>query len=366
MRLSLTFACACACAPAMFAGCGAAHMLSSRVHLYDDARLTVISPTVRDDAKLEATQLGVQYGADIVSGATQALTVDAVSSATKFAETRHQLSVSGVYAASAESELSAGYGLSLEPDHGVHAPQLGFAQQLFDERVRASVRYQLLVESMSRTDDAGFSADALGHRVDLGWTQIATRTLVVTALGTFMGYDCAAAIGCFANPYRYVGITQPEGTVLALRERHPHTRVTSAGALRLSWAFAAASALHGGYRLSGDTWGLTAHTADAALASELFASALLLRLETRATLQSRASFYRADYRGGVSALPAYRTADAELSKLWNVRLQLHAEWDVHPVRLVAQVGRMWNRYPDFPALPSRHGWLAGVGLDGAL
>jgi hypothetical protein len=228
--------------------------------------------------------------------------------------------------------------------------------------VRLSARYQLQAESIGRVDDTSFSEHALGHRLDLGWTQIATKSLTVTGLVTATAYDCDQGLGCFANPYRYVGVMQPGAGFIALIERHPDSRFTAAGALRVAWAFSNVGAIHAGYRWAGDSWAISAHTFDAALATEL-RERLLVRAEARATVQGEASFYQARYSTDSGVVPSYRTADAELSAMWNFKSQLHVEWAMKPIRFVGEFGRMWNQYPDFPSLPSRHAWIGGAGID---
>ncbi|MBI4817439.1 MAG: hypothetical protein HY791_14350 [Deltaproteobacteria bacterium] len=84
------------------------------------------------------------------------------------------------------------------------------------------------------------------------------------------------------------------------------------------------------------------------------------------TPRLRSSFYESSYSRGDGEAPAYRTADAELSPLWNGRLLVHLEWALGPVRLAAELGRMWNQYPDFPSLPTRHARIGGLGLDAEL
>lgn len=360
MRVSLT----ALALGAIGTGCGAtvSHRASARVHVYDDPRITVVSPTVEEQAQIADTKVTAHYGVDAVSGATQALTVDAVSAATRFSEVRQDAGLRGAHAFSPETELSGGYNLSREPDDLVHAPSLRLTQELFERMVRAAVGYQLVVESIGRTGDPLFREHALGHRVDVEWTQIATRSLTLTVLGTGTATECSAGIGCFANPYRYVGIARGAARI-ALPERHPDQRFTGAGALRLSWAFAGSSALQAGSRWAVDSWSVAAYTADAAVVTELFGDRLLARAEARATLQSRASFYDERYQSSGGELPAYRTADAELSGLRNARAQLFLDWAWGPVHIVGQVGRMWNYYPGFPALPTRHAWIAGGGLD---
>jgi len=360
VRVSVMFA-------VMTLGCGpgmtrTSHRASSRVHVYSDARITAISPAVRDEATHGRTVVTTSYAADVVSGATQVVTVDAISRATPFADRRHQLGLGVTRSLTPERAVSAAYGYSVERDHETHAPSLGYSQELFDRAVRATARYQLVFEDVGRSDDPLYSQRTRSHRLDLGWSQILGKSLVLAVLATATASTCDAVLGCFANPYRYVGVARGVD-LIALSERHPDARATFAGGARLSWALSRAHALHGGYRLAQDSWAVTAHTADAALVSELFGSHLLVRAETRATFQDAASFYESRYGGGPLSAPAYRTADAELSPLRNVRAVLQLEWRIDPFRLVLQLGRMWNRYPAFRSLPARDAWIAGLGVD---
>jgi hypothetical protein len=349
------------------AGCGGAvtHKATSRVHFYGDERLSVISPSIRDEVQVHKTRIAADYAVDAVSGATQALTVDAVSSATSFSERRHQVGLSGAQALSPETELAAGYALSAEPDHVVHAPSATYTRGLMGDMARVSARYQLQIESIGRVDDTSFSEHALGHRLDLGWTQIATKSISITGLMTATAYGCDQGLGCFANPYRYIGVAQAGAGSVAVIERHPDSRYTGAAALRAAWAFSDVGALHAGYRFAVDSWEISAHTVDTALATELY-HRLLVRAEARATVQGAASFYSARYSAEPGTVPAFRTADAELSELWNFKSQLHLEWAFRRLRLVGEIGRMWNQYPDFPSLTSRHAWIGGIGVDADL
>lgn len=341
----------------------ASHTSSARVHTYRDGIIQVTSPTARHEMAFDDGRVGLDYAVDVVSGATQVLTVDAVTSATKFAEQRHQLGLSGEYELRPETKVSGSVGASIEPDHQVLAPSIGVTQTLLSEMVQLSARYQVLVEAIGRSDLPNFTSDALGHRVDLGWTQILTEALVARALATSTFYSCGAELGCFSNPYRYLGVRMDSGQVLGVSERHPDTRLTGAAALQLSWALSDAQALHGGYRFAADDWGIRGHTLDLSFAQELFDDALLLRLEARGTYQRGASFYETLYTGQGSLVPAYRTADAELSRLYNGRLQLHAQWSMEQWSLIASAGRMWNVYPDFRSVPRRFAWLGGLGAE---
>lgn len=348
-------------------GCGgrAAHSPGARVHVYDDPRLTVVSPAVRHEVEVRGTRASAELAVDLVSGATQALTVDAVSAATRFEEHRRQLAVGIATPLTGRTEARASYGLSLEPDHVAHAPSFGLSRELGDGMAKVGARYQVLVERLGRSDDPGYEAGALGHRVDLSWTAIASRELSGGLLATAAGYACDERPGCFANPYRWVGVYGVEGGILAVPETHPGRRLTAAGALRLAWAPTPTSAIHGGYRLAGDDWGVIAHTADTSVAWQDAALGWLVRAEGRVTIQGAADFQRERYVATATSLPRFRSADAELARLRTLRLQLHLGWQLGWARPALQLGRMWARYDGFAGLDARDAWLAGAGLDAA-
>ncbi|MCC6213332.1 MAG: DUF3570 domain-containing protein [Polyangiaceae bacterium] len=363
MRLPLS---ALPAALALACGGQATHSPGARVHVYEDPRLTVVTPSVREEIEVDRSRAFADYAVDLVSGATQALTVDAVSAATRFEEARQQLSVGVAHPLTERTEARATYGVSLEGDHLAQAPSFGLAREVGDGMAKVSGRYQVVVERIGRADDPSYEASALGHRIDLAWSAIATRELTWAALATASGHTCDERPGCFANPYRWVGVHGTPGGILAVPETHPGRRLTLAGALRLAWAPTPTSALGGGYRWAGDDWGLVAHTVDASGALESPGLGWLLRADARATLQGAADFQRERYVADATSLPRYRTADAELAALWTVRVQVHLGWRLGWARPALQLGRMWSRYDSFAGPAARDAWLAGAGLDGTL
>lgn len=365
MRVPLIRAAALAAIAVVSSACARAevgHTASARLHVYADPRITVVSPTVRDELEHDDWRGSADYAVDVVSGATTTLTADAVSTATTFADRRHQIGVGATRVLGAERELGVAYAASLEPDHAVHAPAISGGAELLDRMARAMLRYQLVAETLGRVDERAYRGEALGHRLDAGWTQILTRTLVLGVQATGTLTSCDRRAGCFVNPYRHVGV-MVGGAPLALAERHPDRRGTGAAALRVSWAARDDWALHLGYRAAADSWAVRAHGGEAAVATERFTGALLLRLDVRGTVQTAAAFYRARYPAEPLRAPTHRTADPELGALWNVRVQLHAELELGAVRAIAALGRMWNRHD---IAPDRDAWLLSLGLDAPL
>lgn len=358
MRLSLTLG-------LLFAGgCAAptAHRASTRLHVYSDSRITAVSPAVSERATFENGSLAATYSVDAVSGATSTLTVDAVTTATRFSDRRHQLGVVGSRVLGPGTELSAGYGYGVEADHSVHAPSVGAGHDLLGGRARVSLRYGLALETVGRADLTWYRQRSTTHRLDAGVTTILHRHLSLVALGTVTYARCDDLLGCVANPYRYVGVSSG-ADVLAMPERNPAERSTFAAAARLSASLTPTLALHLGYRLGADTFRVVGHTLDAALAQELLDGHLLVRGELRGMVQGPASFYASRYFATTAGAPAYRTADGELSRVVSARLSVHVEGRLGPARWIVMLGRLFAHYPDFHSLPRRDAWIAGAGLD---
>ena len=354
--------------------------VASGIHVYQDHRLTVIAPAALATATTASDNtFTASYTADMISGATQTLTADVVSSATEFHDVRHQGTLAADFALSPEERLGGGYTLSYERDHVAHVPSLSYSTEQWNRRIQASLTYSLTLEDFGRVDDPSMSENSISHQVDIAADTILSPDTVVTVLATAFLSQCDPTLGCQSNPYRYVavGVLEPGQAParIALPERHPDSRVGGAGGLRVAHALNQDWALHAGYRYYIDNWDINGHTGSLSVAFAAFSERLELRLGSRTTVQNAASFYRSSYETTPYApdeLPAFRTADAELSALWNASLAARVEWtfpDAGPVqdlKISAQVSHLWQRYPNFPSVPERDAWVGGLGLGGDL
>ncbi len=341
----------------------------ARVDTYTDGSITVVSPTTRVLHPMEGGELEVRYGLDVLSGATQRMTVDGISSATHFEEARHEAQVGGRWRPTTGDSLGLTYALSFEPDFLTHRFSLAGELELMERMATLKASYGLDLNEAGRSDDPEYAQTGHGHELDLAWVHILGRRTQLTAQLFGRADFCEEALGCHASPYRFVAVG-PE-LRWALSERHPDTRYRYAGALRVSQALFSRYALHAGYRYYGDSWSVRAHTTDLALAAGLWAERLVLRAEGRFTWQTSAAFYRDDYTNSKEPVPAYRTGDRELASLWNVgaggRLEasLSGLGPFRQARLNLRVLRLWYRYRDFSEFPSRDAWLLGGGLSAA-
>ena len=356
--------------PSAVAGGGA----SLRTDVYSDEWIVVVSPAAAANVDLgRRVLLDAGVAVDVLSGATQVFTTDVVTSATEFREVRRGVRFRTEVELRPTWRLDGAYALSIEPDHETHTGTVGTEVELFDRMGTLAASYGLWFERVGRAGDPTYRQDTLGQRVDLSWTQILARRSVLTVASTTQWTTCDARLGCQANPYRMVGLVDPDHTrvLTVVPERHPHRRLRQAASVRFVQGLPHGLALQGGYRGYVDTWKIHAHAGDLGLSKAFFGERLVTRAEARFSWQQQASFYRDAYEQDPGALgvPQFRSGDRELARMFNVSGTLRAEVNLPPLgplqlRVSARGGYIHFRYLTFRELPTRNAWLAGAGLAG--
>jgi len=337
---------------------------SARVDVFTDEWVTVVAPSANLDLTLpRGWSVSGAWAADVISGATPHITTDAISSATSFHELRNGLSVDLQAAPKTTWSLHGSYAGSIESDFVSNTAGLGAKVDLLKRMASLRADYHSRFETTGRADDRSYSEPASAQLLDLSWAWILGRGTVATLLASGEWDACSPALGCVANPYRTVRTTQ--GVVLP--ERHPDTRGRAAGALRLSQALGANTAVHGGYRYYADSWRISGHTADLSLARSLFKDALVLRANGRFSRQGAAFFFGPEYDG----TPAWRTGDRDLGALHTWKAGIAVEGSAYTLEglsrlsLAANIDRLWLRQDDFAGDHSHDAWLVGGGLSAA-
>ncbi|HEV3031781.1 MAG TPA: DUF3570 domain-containing protein [Polyangia bacterium] len=278
--------------------------------------------------------LAAGYEVDIVSGATPSVyRVDAVSTATKFSDTRHQVHGALAYQRPT-SAWSFGYSYGWESDYRSSAVTGTTTSDLLDHNFTVGLSY---THNFDRVCDAnnsnigdqpldlkpltlsahcfGGEADVTTHKLaidtfqpSLSWT--ATPKLLLQLGSTIQILD-----GFQSNPYRRVLVGMQSRTP---QERLPQFRQRYAVFARAVYALPAvrASGLFMA-RLYEDTWAVQAATGEVVL-NKYFGPGLLATVRGRYHVQSGASFYR-DARGYLELGPGgqYWTGDRELSPMSN-------------------------------------------------
>ncbi|HET9958773.1 MAG TPA: DUF3570 domain-containing protein [Polyangiaceae bacterium] len=308
------------------------------------SHVTVLNPTLDASAQpVEGVRVRAGYEADIVSGASEAVkagrltSVDVVSSATSFHDTR-QVASGGVTLARESTELSATYAYGTESDYRSHSIAVSAKTSFLQRNTELSLGYargfDQVCTSAFATAIAPSARIALdsskgcftkaenraSRDVDLdtlraGWTQAWSPIWSTQLVATF-----ALQHGFLANPYRSVVIA-PAGDVAL--ENHPENRARAALTLRSRWylrgpKLAVGASIH----LYRDTWDIDAQSYELEAERYLF-SALRVAVRARYYHQGAALFFSDDYTGGEPAdgpRGQYWSGDRELSRLSNYGL----------------------------------------------
>lgn len=302
--------------------------------------LTVIHPQLDFGVDVgESTSLGFGYAADIVSGATaKVYSVDAVSSATTFSDTRHEGSVSLGFGGS-RSRLSFHGGIGTESDY--HSFTAGASGDIdlpgkntnialsythnFDEvcdrdnsNETPFERRTLDDSGTCKTKSALFGEDTVGvtmwHDITIDTAQgTITQNLSPTLIAQVSTFGQIVQ-GFQSNPYRAVRVRGIEA-----QEAVPAVRARLAVTGRLNkYLPALRSAVNLTARGYSDTWGVNSGTFELAY-SQYVGNALLLRFRGRVYQQSSATFFKdAFFYMTEGEAGAYFTGDRELGKLRHV------------------------------------------------
>jgi hypothetical protein len=328
-----------------------------RASTYQDSDHTSVT-TLGATANVEvpgAMRVGASYLADIVSSAS----VDVVSAATgRFHETRHEAAGHAELLLS-EVELGGSYRYSVENDWRSSSIGATSSFDMAQKNTQLTLGGTLVLNQVGRADDPIFSKQLRTYALNLGLTQNIDKKTLAQLLTT-ISYD----EGFQSSPYRYVSTSDRAFTFL---ERDPTTRLRQAAALRLRRSIFSSSSVGVEYRLYFDDWGTVGHTGQLRLSSDL-SEVTSVALRQRLHYQDRANFYQASYDRPFR----YMTVDRELSTFWDSfsGAQLLVEWQgVGPFTKIGadlSADFFYFRYLDFAPLPHRVGFVAAVGLLGAL
>lgn len=224
-------------------------------HAYDGGGVEVTGPSLKLLKRIgQSLALSGNYYVDAISSAS----IDVVTTASPYTEKRTETSLGLQYLAG-KSIMSAGYTHSDENDFDANSAYFNISQSMFGDLTTVTLGYSLGWDTVGKTGQADFSEDVDRQHYRVGLSQILTRDWIVD-----LGFEAITDEGFLNNPYRsvrYLDPTTPVGYSYE-PEQYPHTRTSSAFAVRSKYYLPYRAALHGEYRFYDDTWGIRAHTAE--------------------------------------------------------------------------------------------------------
>ena len=299
--------------------------------------VVVVTPAVQGRADIKKwISLGVDFAADIVSGATPRTygTPDAVTAATPFDDVRAQLGARAEVNAGPFTG-SAGYRFGIERDYRSHALTLGAKLDLFQHNTTLALDYAHAFDSVCDLDNGnlavtlrqpltksngcfsgtqGLTEEPLAiDDLVFTWTQVLAPRWIAVLGVTYEHLD-----GFQSNPYRRVRLDQ--GTLYA-QESHPRLRDRGSvnGRLRFAVPRVGHAVLGLDLRFYNDSWGIYSGSGDLSWDQEHYNGRLRWRAHVRYYQQTKAIFYRdAGWSNSYErAGPAgqYFTGDREMAPL---------------------------------------------------
>jgi hypothetical protein len=196
---------------------------------------------------LDKVSLSGTYYVDAVSNAS----IDVVTTASPYHETRHEFGLSADYVYR-DAQITLGAMTSHEPDYVANTGSIDVTQEVFGGMTSIAFGFTRASDKVGKKGSPEFSDTATHWQYRLGATQILTTRWLMSA-----NFEALSDTGYLGSPYRAARVF---GSFVP--ERNPRTRSGRAVKLRLVGDLGNRDSMHVEYRYFRDTWDIKAHTAE--------------------------------------------------------------------------------------------------------
>lgn len=222
-------------------------------HSYEGGGVKIDGPSLLIRKNFgDSVSAGINHYVDNVSSAS----IDVIVSASGYTEQREENSISLDYLRQ-KTTMSLGYTRSVESDFDATTISLNVSQDMFGDLTTVSMGFALGDNIVGQNGNPSFSEETKVRSYRVSVSQIFTRNLILAfALETITDQ------GYLNNPYRRVRyFDATSATQFSFQDEvYPSTRTSNAVAVRANYYLQQRAALHAGYRLFGDSWGIDAST----------------------------------------------------------------------------------------------------------
>ena len=277
------------------------------LHVYHGGGVTAAGPAllVRKSVADRFSLTGSYY-MDAVSNAS----IDVVTTASKYKETRHEFALSGDYVYR-DSQITLAASTSHEPDYTANRFSLDISQEVFGGMTTVALGFTRGDDKVKKKDSPEFSDEARHWQYRLGLTQILTPKWIMSLNAEALSDD-----GYLGSPYRSARVFGA-----AVPERNPRTRSARALMLRVKGDLGSRDAISASYRYYRDTWEIKGHTMELGY-SRYFQDAWLADAYLRYYTQSNASFYS----DNAQSETLYVSRNRQLSTFHNAAIGTKVSW----------------------------------------
>lgn len=281
-------------------------------HSFEGGGVEINGPSILVRKKFgDSISASVNHYVDNVSSAS----IDVLTSASPYTEKRDENSFGFDYLNN-KSIIGLSYTKSVESDFDASTLSLSFSQDMFGDLTNVTMGFSRGDNTVGRNGDPDFSEQADTRSYRLGLSQILTKNLIMS-----FSLEGILDEGFLNNPYRSVRYlntdTPAPGDFVFQPEVYPRTRTSTAVAVRARYFLEHRAALHGGFRVYSDSWGIEANTFEAGYTWP-HEDRWIFDASLRYYDQQKADFY-SDLFPGVSAFN-HLARDKELSTFTSITL----------------------------------------------
>lgn len=292
-------------------------------HSYDGGGATIDGPSflVRKNFG-ERLSVGLNHYVDNVTSAS----IDVVVNASEYTEKREENTVSIDYLRD-KTTMSFGYTRSIESDYDATTLSIGISQDMFGDLTTVSLGFALGDNIVGQNGNDAFEEDTRVRSYRVSVSQILTKSLVMA-----LALETITDEGFLNNPYRsvrYIDGTSPVGYSFQ-PEVYPGTRTSNAVALRANYYLEQRAALHAGYRVFSDSWGIDADMIELGYTLP-YGDDWIFEASLRFYDQTEAEFYSDLFP--FQDAQNYLARDKELSQFTSVTIGAGVAWEF---------GRAWQ------------------------
>lgn len=277
------------------------------LHVYTGGGVTAYGPAflVRKSVADRFSITGSYY-LDAVSNAS----IDVVTTASKYKETRHEFGLSGDYVYR-DSRITLAAATSHEPDYTANRFSLDIAQEVFGGMTTVLLGFTRGDDKVGKKDSPEFSDSARHWQYRLGITQILSPRWIMSFNAEALSDD-----GYLGSPYRAARVFGA-----AVPERNPRTRSGRAVMFRVKGDLGSRDAFSASYRYYWDTWEVQGHTMELGY-SRYFQETWLADAYVRYYTQDKASFYS----DNAQSETLYVSRNRQLSTFDNAAIGAKVSW----------------------------------------
>ena len=250
-------------------------------HSYDGGGVEITGPSILVRKGFgDSVSATVNHYVDNVSSAS----IDVLTTASPYSEQRKENSIAVDYLHD-KTTMSMALTKSVESDFDASTISINFSQDMFGDLTTVDMGFALGDNIIGQNGNSGFNEQATTRNYRLSVSQVVSKNMIMA-----FSFETISDEGFLNNPYRSVRFLTTPTQFSFQPEVYPRTRSSNTLAVRARYFLQKRAVIHGGYRIFGDSWGITANTFELGYTLP-FRTNWILETSFRYYNQSKADFY---------------------------------------------------------------------------